>query len=64
MEQKSTSNVDPVHQLIAEIRSLEIKKRQLQLKLKLLQDGCNHDFLETAFIRKCKKCNWTESLYY
>jgi hypothetical protein len=64
MEQKSTSNVDPVHQLIAEIRALEIKKTELQLKLKLLQEGCNHDLIETAFIRKCKKCNWTESLYY
>ncbi|RXJ00307.1 hypothetical protein DS745_12300 [Anaerobacillus alkaliphilus] len=64
MEQKSTSNLDHVRQIKAEIRAIEIKKQQLQKQLKSIQQTCDHEFHETAILRKCRKCKWTESVYY
>lgn len=64
MGPKSTSKLDDVLQLQAEIRAIEIKKQQLQKQLKSIQQTCNHDFHETALMRTCRKCKWTESVYY
>ncbi len=64
MEQKSTSKLDDVRQLKAEIRAIELKRQQLQRQLKSIQQTCDHEFHETAILRTCRICKWTESVYY
>lgn len=67
MEQRSIDNCttrEQVKQLKAEIQQLDYKRKKLKQQLNTLQKNCDHDFIETAIMRKCKKCNWTESVYY
>jgi hypothetical protein len=55
---------EQVTMLEAEIRDLNDKRDLLKQQLKLIQRNCNHDFIETAMMRKCRICKWTESIYY
>lgn len=67
MEQKSISNStvnEKVKILKAEIESLDYQKKRLMIQLKEIQNSCKHDFMETAIMRKCRKCMWAESIYY
>ncbi len=67
MEPKCIDNCttsDQVKKLKVEIQNLDDKRELLKQELKLIQRNCNHDFIETAFMRKCRKCKWTESVYY
>lgn len=67
MEPKFINNcmtADRVRSIKAELLMLETKKKRLQQELKTIQQTCNHDFIETAIMRKCRKCSWTESVYY
>ncbi|CAM5786422.1 hypothetical protein [Brevibacillus borstelensis] len=51
-------------QLRAEIKRLESALAALRAQLGTAQKACDHDFLETPLSRMCRKCQWTESLYY
>ncbi|WP_084787486.1 hypothetical protein [Anaerobacillus alkalidiazotrophicus] len=67
MEQSSinnSNNIEQVKRINAEIQILDMKKKQLQHELKTIQNNCSHDFVETELMRKCRKCKWTESVYY
>lgn len=67
MEPKSINSdntSEQIRRLKAEIQSLDVKRKLLQQELKFIQTNCNHDFIETAIMRKCRKCKRTESVYY
>ncbi|MED0676602.1 hypothetical protein P4S83_02910 [Aneurinibacillus thermoaerophilus] len=36
----------------------------LKKQLRTIQDTCKHDFKEDAYVRTCKKCGFSEALYY
>ncbi|MEJ8544691.1 hypothetical protein [Brevibacillus borstelensis] len=50
--------------LRAEIIRLETALAELRARLASVQKTCDHDFHETPLSRMCRKCQWTESLYY
>lgn len=50
--------------LRAEIARLEVELERLKRQLHLLQNECEHEFIETPLARTCTKCLQTESLYY
>ncbi|USG67478.1 hypothetical protein NDK47_09460 [Brevibacillus ruminantium] len=47
-----------------EIMRLETALAELRQQLAEMQKACPHEFQETPLSRTCRKCSWTESLYY
>ncbi|MFD0824240.1 hypothetical protein ACT8ZR_01005 [Neobacillus sp. M.A.Huq-85] len=64
MAQKSIDNSNEVKSLIEEVAALEQQIQHLTKRIQMIQLHCNHVFLETAFMRKCQKCGFSESKYY
>ncbi|WP_026572964.1 hypothetical protein [Bacillus sp. UNC438CL73TsuS30] len=64
MAQKSIDNSNEVSSLIEEVAALEQQIQHLTKRIQTIQLHCKHVFLETAFMRKCRKCGFTESTYY
>ncbi|MDQ6598416.1 hypothetical protein E2K98_15070 [Bacillus salipaludis] len=64
MAQKSIDNSNEIRNLMENVVALEEQIQHLTKRIQTIQLHCKHVFLETAFMRKCRKCSFTESTYY
>lgn len=67
MDPKSINNLDSNDKVVSlkkEIQQLERQINQLQGQIAVIQKDCCHHFKESHMMRKCLKCDFTESAYF